>query len=262
MTTTITGTAAIDFATRTGAQLFKHADPTDGAREITVDEARAIAREDVGLVWCKRTMTATEQGEHDAEQRAYEALAAGADGCEWQSEDDATSGWGDYAATAASHLDVPESERAAWCDAYETAARETARRMYREAQSWSTWRASTVDTITHRDIVDGTTVTTAYNDIAPVYGESRAYAALDADEREWWDATLTRMHAVAVAAARLPAKVRDRVIHAGDDGDLESAIGAQERALVEETERGAAVFGCDESDLRIVERAEAPDAGF
>ena len=56
--------------------------------------------------------------------------------------------------------------------------------------------------------------------------------------------------------------VRDRVIHAGDDGDLESAIGAQERALVEETERGAAVFGCDESDLRIVERAEAPDAGF
>lgn len=131
-----------------------------------------------------------------------------------------------------------------------------------EGQSWSTWRASTVDTITHRDIVDGTTVTTAYNDIAPVYGESRAYAALDADEREWWDATLTRMHAVAVAAARLPAKVRDRVIHAGDDGDLESAIGAQERALVEETERGAAVFGCDESDLRIVERAEAPDAGF
>ena len=88
------------------------------------------------------------------------------------------------------------------------------------------------------------------------------WMALDADEREWWDATLTRMHAVAVAAARLPAKVRDRVIHAGDDGDLESAIGAQERALVEETERGAAVFGCDESDLRIVERAEAPDAGF
>lgn len=166
-----------------------------------------------------------------------------------------------------------------------------------ESAYWSTWRTSTVDTTAHRDIVDGTTVTTAYTDIAPVYGESRAYAALDADEREWWDTTLTRMHAVAVAAARLPAKARDRVIHAGSDGDLEAAISAQERALAEETERLAAVsyeivsatpnghvgdrilfstreraedaltrlaaaFGCDESDLRIVERDEAPDAGF
>ena len=52
-TTTLTGTDAIDFATRTGAQLHKHADPVDGAREITLDEARAIAREDVGLVWCE-----------------------------------------------------------------------------------------------------------------------------------------------------------------------------------------------------------------
>jgi len=54
-TTTITGTDAIAFAARTGAQLHKHADPVDGAREITVDEARAIAREDVGLVWCEAT---------------------------------------------------------------------------------------------------------------------------------------------------------------------------------------------------------------
>lgn len=52
-TTTITGTAAIEYATRTGAQLHKHADPVDGAREITVDEAREIAREDAGLVWCE-----------------------------------------------------------------------------------------------------------------------------------------------------------------------------------------------------------------
>ena len=36
---------------------------------------------------------------------------------------------------AAPVADVPQAERAAWCDAYETAARETARRMYREAQS-------------------------------------------------------------------------------------------------------------------------------
>ena len=54
-TTTITGTDAIAFAARTGAQLHKHADPVDGAREITVDEARAIARGDVGLVWCEAT---------------------------------------------------------------------------------------------------------------------------------------------------------------------------------------------------------------
>lgn len=56
-TTTFTGTDAIDFATRTGAQLHKHADPVDGAREVTLDEARAIAREDVGLVWCETAHT-------------------------------------------------------------------------------------------------------------------------------------------------------------------------------------------------------------
>ena len=136
-TTTITGTAAIDHAARTGAQLYKHADPVDGARAVTLDEAREIAREDVGLVWCRRPMTAAEQGEHDAEQRAHEALSVDGDGAEWQSEADAVAGWGEYAATAASHLDVPHAERAAWCDAYETAARETARRMYREATEWT-----------------------------------------------------------------------------------------------------------------------------
>jgi hypothetical protein len=133
-TTTITGHDAIAYAESTGATLHKHADPVDGAREVTVDEAREIAREDVGLIYARRPMTATEQGEHDAEQRAHEALAADGDGAEWQSEADAVSGWGDYAATAASYLDVPQAERAAWCAAYETAARETARRMYLDAQ--------------------------------------------------------------------------------------------------------------------------------
>lgn len=33
--------------------LHKHADPVDGARVVTLDEAREIAREDAGLVWCE-----------------------------------------------------------------------------------------------------------------------------------------------------------------------------------------------------------------
>jgi hypothetical protein len=51
--TTRTGTEALAYSVRTGAQLHKHADPVDGAREITLDEARQIAREDPGLVWCE-----------------------------------------------------------------------------------------------------------------------------------------------------------------------------------------------------------------
>lgn len=54
--TTLTGLDAIDYAARTGATLHKHADPVDGAREVTPDEARTIAREDAGLIWCDATI--------------------------------------------------------------------------------------------------------------------------------------------------------------------------------------------------------------
>jgi len=50
---TLTGHEAIDHAARTGASLRKYADPVDGARGITLDEAREIAFEDAGLVWCE-----------------------------------------------------------------------------------------------------------------------------------------------------------------------------------------------------------------
>lgn len=53
MTTTITGLDAINYATATGATLRKHADPIDGAREVSVDEAREIAREDASLIYCE-----------------------------------------------------------------------------------------------------------------------------------------------------------------------------------------------------------------
>lgn len=52
-TTTLTGHDALAHAARTGAQLHKHADPVDGARAVTLDEAREVAREDAGLVWCE-----------------------------------------------------------------------------------------------------------------------------------------------------------------------------------------------------------------
>lgn len=51
--TTLTGHDAIAHAARTGAPLHKHADPVDGGRVVTPDEAREIAREDAGLVWCE-----------------------------------------------------------------------------------------------------------------------------------------------------------------------------------------------------------------
>jgi len=59
MTTIITGLDAIRYATSTpGTVLRKHADPTDGPREVSIDEARAIAREDAGLIYADtRTIT-------------------------------------------------------------------------------------------------------------------------------------------------------------------------------------------------------------
>lgn len=50
-TTKLTGSDAIDTAAALGVNLYKYADAVDGAREVTVDEAREIAREDASLVW-------------------------------------------------------------------------------------------------------------------------------------------------------------------------------------------------------------------
>ena len=47
-TTTLTGHDTLAHAARTGAQLHKHADPVDGARAVTLDEAREVARYDMG----------------------------------------------------------------------------------------------------------------------------------------------------------------------------------------------------------------------
>ncbi len=54
MTTTFTGYDAIEHAERTGAELIKHTDPTEGERRgLTVAEAREIAAEDSSLIWCE-----------------------------------------------------------------------------------------------------------------------------------------------------------------------------------------------------------------
>lgn len=49
---TMTGHKAIETAEAKGLTLSKYADPTEGAREgLSVEEARAIAAEDPGLVY-------------------------------------------------------------------------------------------------------------------------------------------------------------------------------------------------------------------
>ena len=50
-TTKLTGSDAIDTAAALGVTLYKYADAVDGARVVTIDEARAIAREDASLIW-------------------------------------------------------------------------------------------------------------------------------------------------------------------------------------------------------------------
>jgi hypothetical protein len=82
MTARITGYAAIDYAARTGATLRKHADPEDGAREVTAEEARAIVREDAGLVYVEAptawAQTMMEDRLRELE-RYFADLAAGED---------------------------------------------------------------------------------------------------------------------------------------------------------------------------------------
>lgn len=53
----LNGLKAIKHAELTGAMLHKYADAIDGAREVDVDEARRIAREDASLIWCAVDLT-------------------------------------------------------------------------------------------------------------------------------------------------------------------------------------------------------------
>lgn len=51
-TQTLTGYEAIEYADANGLMLKKYNDPTEDAREdVTVEEARSIAREDARLIW-------------------------------------------------------------------------------------------------------------------------------------------------------------------------------------------------------------------
>ena len=52
---TIKGQDAIRLANRDNLTLRKYADPIDGARVVTADEAVSIAREDSGLIYVKVT---------------------------------------------------------------------------------------------------------------------------------------------------------------------------------------------------------------
>jgi hypothetical protein len=47
----IMGADAIRIAERDGLTLHKYSDPVEGARVVSLDEARDIAREDPGLVY-------------------------------------------------------------------------------------------------------------------------------------------------------------------------------------------------------------------
>jgi hypothetical protein len=47
----IAGAEAIRIAERDGLTLHKYSDPVEGARVVSLDEARDIAREDPGLVY-------------------------------------------------------------------------------------------------------------------------------------------------------------------------------------------------------------------
>ena len=47
----IAGAEAIRIAERDGLTLRKYADPVDGGRVVSLDEAREIAREDAGLIY-------------------------------------------------------------------------------------------------------------------------------------------------------------------------------------------------------------------
>jgi len=47
----VTGQRAIERAAKHGTTLHKYADPTEGARKVSLSEARSIAREDASLIY-------------------------------------------------------------------------------------------------------------------------------------------------------------------------------------------------------------------
>lgn len=51
LTLTLTGTEAIRLAEENSFTLRKYADPIDGARDVTMDEAIKIAKEDASLIY-------------------------------------------------------------------------------------------------------------------------------------------------------------------------------------------------------------------
>lgn len=73
MTTTLTGYAAIAFASHFGLDLNKYTDPTEGTCVVDIDTARAIAKEDPSLVWI-------EAPAFDAERMTASVAAVGNDG--------------------------------------------------------------------------------------------------------------------------------------------------------------------------------------
>lgn len=48
----IQGYQAMRIAERDGVTLYKYADPTEGWRTVTLEEARQVARENAGLIYC------------------------------------------------------------------------------------------------------------------------------------------------------------------------------------------------------------------
>lgn len=50
----LTGHQAIEAAQQDNSiQLHKYTDPTEDAREVSLEEAEEIAREDASLIWCE-----------------------------------------------------------------------------------------------------------------------------------------------------------------------------------------------------------------
>jgi hypothetical protein len=76
-TTHITGRTAITVADLLGVQLRKHADPTDGAREIADDEARRICGEDPALVYVDSSEVAEALADDDIHNLRADAGRAG-----------------------------------------------------------------------------------------------------------------------------------------------------------------------------------------
>jgi hypothetical protein len=60
---TLTGHEAIRIAERDGITLRKYADPTEGAREVNLDEGRDIAREDPSLIHAEVTALGWTEGD-------------------------------------------------------------------------------------------------------------------------------------------------------------------------------------------------------